>query len=136
MTRPRFDEHSTEFGLWLRKQPEIESKKGYVATNIDFLWANYKNGFWMLLEEKRHGGKPTKSQIELFTLLDGILKRLGQYGIYKGFHYLIFERTNPDDGKMWLDGDEITIRELLDFLTFSALEFRYSRRFEIEKMVG
>ena len=53
MTQKRRDGNSTEFGLWLREQPEIDSKYGYVTTNIDFFWCNYKSNEWMLIEEKR-----------------------------------------------------------------------------------
>jgi len=57
MTRKRNDSHSTEFGLWLREQNEIDSSLGYLATNIDFMWTNYKTGQWMILEEKRYESK-------------------------------------------------------------------------------
>jgi hypothetical protein len=42
MTRKRYDNHSTEFGLWLREQEELKSSLGFVATNLDFIWSNYK----------------------------------------------------------------------------------------------
>jgi len=51
MTRRRNDNHSTEFGLWLREQPDIDSKLGYITTNLDYVWKNYKTGDWMLIEE-------------------------------------------------------------------------------------
>ena len=62
MTRKRYDKHSTEFGLWLREQKELDSKFGYVATNLDYMWKNYKTGLWMFLEEKRYNGQLTFSQ--------------------------------------------------------------------------
>ena len=43
MTQKRRDDHSTEFGLWLREQDDLDSKKGYIATNIDYVWINYKS---------------------------------------------------------------------------------------------
>jgi len=53
MTKPRFDDKSTEFGLWLRNQKEIDSGLGYITSNLDYIWRNYNTGDWMLIEEKR-----------------------------------------------------------------------------------
>jgi len=118
MTKKRHDLHSTEFGLWLREQPEIDSGLGYVATNIDYLWQNYKTGEWLLLEEKRYGALPSISQRKQFGHLDAALQ--GTPG-YRGFYVLTFERTSPADGRMWLcrlgkQGQEVTQEELVGFL--------------------
>jgi hypothetical protein len=113
MTKRRFDTHSTEFGLWLREQNEIDSNLGFVATNLDFIWYNYKSGKWMLLEEKRHGGLIQFYQRALFNKIDKLCQR---DSLYCGFHELVFENTNPSDGRMWLDGKAITVNELLKFL--------------------
>ena len=115
MTAKRKDEHSTEFGLWLRAQPEIDSKLGFVATNIDFLWRNYKTGDWMLIEEKRYMSKPKFPQTELFTLIDWCAKL---HPKYRGFHIVQFEKTSPDDGAIYLDDKEITREQLISFLMF------------------
>lgn len=117
MTRQRNDDHSTEFGLWLRKQAAIDSGIGYVTTNLDYLWSNYTTGEWMLLEEKRHGAFLTDCQVRLFRLLDSVCQ--GAPG-YCGFHRIRFENTNPDDGKIWLDGKLVTPAELIAFLQFSV----------------
>jgi len=53
MTKRRNDSHSTEYGLWLRDEPSIDSSLGYVATNIDYIWRNYKTGDWMIQEGKK-----------------------------------------------------------------------------------
>jgi hypothetical protein len=113
MTAKRKDEHSTEFGLWLREQPEIDSKLGYVATNIDYLWRNYKTGKWMLIEEKRHNSKPQYWQRQLFNLLNWCAKH---HPDFIGFYYLIFENTSPEDGKIYLSGKTVTKDELIEFL--------------------
>lgn len=125
MTQQRRDSHSTEFGLWLRDQKEIDSGLGYVATNIDYLWRNYKTGKWMLIEEKRYGRKAKYPQTALFELLD---KACQLDNNYYGFHYLIFENTSPDDGKIFLDNKEITKDELLQFLLFETDPVRYHER--------
>lgn len=117
MTQQRRDNHSTEFGIWLRNQPEIDSNKGFVATNIDYVWRNYKTGEWMLIEEKRYGGLPKTYQEQLFKLLDWCCKH---HPKYKGFKILQFENTSPDDGRIVLDGKQITKEELINILSFKV----------------
>jgi len=116
MTKRRFDAHSTEFGLWLREQPEIDSSRGYVATNVDYIWKNYDTLDWMIIEEKRHGSQPKNWQTSIFLQLDALCKANPHY---HGFHVLVFENTSPDDGLIWLDGKEIVRDELIAFLQFA-----------------
>ena len=113
MTRQRNDNHSTEFGLWLREQEELDSKLGYVATNLDYIWSNYKTGQWMLLEEKRYMSEPTFSQHEQFNKIHKAC--LGDTG-YCGLHLIQFEKTSPEDGAIFLDRHEISKAELVKFL--------------------
>ena len=113
MTRKRYDSHSTEFGLWLREQAAIDSSLGFVATNLDYIWANHKTGAWMLIEEKRHGSNPTYSQRELFKVLHGACKDAPGY---RGIHLLTFENTSPDDGHIYWDRQEITREQLITIL--------------------
>lgn len=115
MTLRRFDEHSTEFGLWLRKQPEIDSKLGYLASNIDYMWRNYKTGLWMLIEEKRHNSLPKFWQKSMFKILFNLCKLDKNF---KGFHLIVFENTSPDDGKIFLNRKEINRDDLIKFLKF------------------
>jgi hypothetical protein len=115
MTQERRDSHSTEFGLWLRDQKEIDSALGYVATNIDYVWQNYKTGQWMFIEEKRYGRQPKFYQQKIFDILSWCGKH---HPRYCGFHVLVFENTSPEDGKIFLNGKEIGREELLQFLQF------------------
>jgi len=115
MTRQRNDNHSTEFGLWLREQAEIDSKLGFIATNVDYVWHNYKTGDWMLLEEKRHNGGVARWQRELFDLLDGVCKT---HPKYRGFFVIRFEHTSPADGKIFINGNVVTCEDFLRFLRF------------------
>lgn len=114
MTRKRFDDKSTEFGLWLREQAEIASSKGFIATNIDYVWCNYKTGKWLILEEKRYNAQLKKWQQNLFEKIDKICSADPDYC---GLHVLIFERTCPEDGGMWLNEKKITKEELIKFLS-------------------
>lgn len=113
MTRKRNDNHSTEFGLWIREQEDIDSKLGFVASNLDYIWTNYKTGQWLLIEEKRYMSPLTYSQKEQFKTLDKICKLDKSY---KGFYVLMFENTSPEDGKIFLNNKELTKDELIDFL--------------------
>lgn len=115
MTQERRDGHSTEFGLWLRRQREIDSKLGYVATNLDFIWSNYRTGAWMILEEKRYGQQPRRYQLCLFWLLDKVAPLDPNY---RGFHLLTFQKTCPEDGEVFLDDRLIGRDELVEFLQF------------------
>lgn len=118
MTLQRNDNHSTEFGLWLRHQEEIDSKLGYVATNIDYIWRNYKTRKWMLIEEKRYMSPLKFPQSELLSLVDNASKN---DNTYYGLHLLQFEHTDPDDGKIFIDGVAVTKDELIKFLQFGGI---------------
>lgn len=113
-TQRRRDKHSTEFGLWLRDQKEINSYLGYNTSNVDFMWMNERMQQWLFIEEKRSLAKLPPAQRRIFEKLDQSISGSG----YLGLHILIFERTNPDDGRMILDGREIYRDELIEFLMF------------------
>jgi hypothetical protein len=123
MTRQRLDGHSTEFGLWLRGQlPDqktdvrcIDSVLGFVTTNLDYVWHNYKTRPWMAIEEKRYQADVSFSQDSIFRLVNEAFKSDVQY---HGLHILRFEKTNPEDGRMWLNGKMLTTEQLLAFLRF------------------
>jgi hypothetical protein len=117
MTQKRRDNHSTEFGLWLRNQPEIDSKLGYVATNIDYVWKNYKTDQWMIIEEKRYGHQPRFYQQKIFDVLNWCCKH---HPKFYGVHVLVFENTRPDDGNIFWDGEAITKDDLLKILKFEV----------------
>jgi len=120
MTRKRNDSHSTKFGLWLREQPEIDSSLGYVATNIDCVWQNYKTGEWMLIEEKRYMAEPSYAQRQVFRVVNKAIRD----SKYKGFHLIQFENTTPDDGRTSLDRKEISKEQLISFLQFRFNEVK------------
>ena len=117
MTKPRYDSFSTEFGLWLREQSSLDSSLGYVATNLDYIWYNYKTGEWMLIEEKRHKGEIKLYQRQIFGRIDKLCQADSSY---KGFHQITFENTSPENGQIWIDGNLVSKTELLDFLRFKS----------------
>lgn len=115
MTRPCRNGGGTDFSNWLRKQPEIDSKVGYNTTDIDFVWEDYKADYFMLLETKEYMAEVTFSQRKLFNRLHNALQNINGY---KGYHLLQFEKTSPENGKIYLDRKEITKAELIKFLQF------------------
>lgn len=115
MTQRRHDNHSTEFGLWLREQNEIDSKLGYITTNLDFVWRNYKTGEWILIEEKRYKKDCAQWQKEIFSILH---KASRNDKNYKGFYFVQFEKTSPEDGRIWINYKEATKQELINILKF------------------
>lgn len=135
MTQQRRDAHSTEFGLWTRGQREIKSELGFITTNLDFIWADYQSGLWMLLEEKRFRvGILRPYQVDLYQLIHRFAVNDPNY---RGFHKVVFERTSPDDGWICLDNGEnvpertpgvVTRKEFLTFLRFEAPPKWYATR--------
>jgi len=119
MTRKRNDNHSTEFGLWLREQKVIDSKKGFLASNLDFIWTNYKNKKWLLIEEKRYMAKIKQWQRKMFITLHNAAKNDSNY---QGFYFIQFEKTSPEDGKIYINHELRTKKELLDLLLFRGLK--------------
>lgn len=115
MTKQRNDSHSTEFGLWLRQQRTLDSGLGYIATNVDYVWRNYKRGWWMYIEEKRYSVDVPRYQRDIFKMLE---QTASGDPHYYGFHIIVFENTSPDDGRIWLDGCEVSKEDLLSFLRF------------------
>jgi hypothetical protein len=65
MTLQRKYPGASNFSNWLRVQPGISSELGFVATDIDYIWSNYKTGYWMLIV-----------RINYFILLTKLLKQI------------------------------------------------------------
>jgi len=125
MTRKRIDGHSTEFGLWFRNQKEIDSYLGYRNYNLDCVWwkkegFNKEPKYWMLIEEKRHMADCKGDQKLTYVWLHKKLMK-SKDSTYKGMHLLQFEKTSPEDGKIYLDRQEITKEQLINFLQFKNI---------------
>lgn len=132
------NEESTQFSRWLRNQPELDSHLGFRTNNIDYPWQNWKTNQFLLLEEKRKMKEMTDSQRNQFIQFDYIFYHYNN-DLYKGFHLIQFENTNPDDGKIFLDKKEISKEILFKFLKFEADEELYSsyfKKFPIEQGSG
>ena len=117
MTRHRNDDHSTAFGLWLRDQPELDSKEeGLDINDIDYAVFNYLTGTLLLIEEKRFGSTVTYAQRDSFNLIHQMLKFAAESGQkfrtakgarsiqYLGFHTVTFSHSGPNDSE-WITWD-------------------------------
>lgn len=118
MTKHVKHESGGGFSDWLRQQSPLDSSKGYVVTDLDFFYYNYKTGKYILLEEKRMFGSNKKneltySQRKIFGILDQNCKSDPNY---KGFFVITFENTCPSDGRIFVNGMEYTEGQLIKFL--------------------
>lgn len=138
MTRQRNDDKSTEFGLWLRQQPELDSRRfGFDAENLDYIWHDYVNGRLMLIEEKRHGAQLSFAQRDTHSIIDQAMSFACEWGVfdrlksdrpreirYYGYHVIRFEHTSPEDGWVEIDGERTTADDLKRFLRFEGVSAR------------
>jgi hypothetical protein len=117
MTQQRVinDGKDTDFSAWLRRQPEIDSQKGFITTDIDYLWKNYKTGEWMILEEKTHGNIVPRWQGEFLQAVDNLGVNDGKF---KGTYLVRFENTDPDNGRIMVNKKLLSRSEFISFLRF------------------
>lgn len=117
MTTPRRwkPENQTAWQTWLRGVPELDARRGYTASDLDLIWSNWQTGEWMLLEAKCRKARLKPFQRFLFERLAELCKADPNF---HGFHELTFEAESPEDGRIWLDGQEITRETLIAFLAF------------------
>lgn len=133
MTQQLRFETGTPFGVWLRQKQQIDSRRfGLSIQNLDYIIHRYSFKSCqaiMLIEEKRFCGKSSFAQKDTHNILhQGLLYANNRpvrtaRGVmmplrYLGYHTLIFEKTNPDDGLMWWDGQEINQDILFRLLRF------------------
>ena len=118
MTRQRNDNNGTEFEAWRRKQQHLSSGLGYLATDVDFIWRNYKTKQFMFVEEKCKMSTMTGPQYETFKMVD---EQMSSHPDYMGFHLLQFENTSPEDGKIYWNKKHISLDRLNQILTFENI---------------
>ena len=133
MTRQRRIDGGTPFGLWLRKEPQIDSRHyGLSIQDVDHVVHRYQGLPYqplMLLEEKQYGAESNFAQRDTLNILHQALQYAHGQTVrtmrgatvpfhYAGYHLVQFERTSPDDGLVWWNGrliDRITLYRLLKF---------------------
>ena len=111
----------TPFSNWLR-----DTKIQASCHDIDYVWHNYNENWFMTLEEKTCNASQSISQKDTQGIVFQFLRastphqcltmRGWQSMTYKGHHVIVLENTTPDNGSISLDGVAINKEELLHFL--------------------
>ena len=80
----------------------------------------------MIIEEKRYNKRPTRPQLDCLSQISSFLT---VSNLYRGSYVIIFEKTNPDDGKIllgkiyseiYLNLREVSKAELISLLRFES----------------
>jgi hypothetical protein len=133
MTRDRSFGEDTPLKGWIRHHPELDSKLGYVGTDVDLVWYNHKKAMIMLQEHKEHGAAVGPSQEATLSVLDQAIQHTltnpdfrlisRRFSIppnvhYCGLHTIVCQHTSPDDGEVSIDGVKVSPEDLVRFLQF------------------
>lgn len=105
MTRQDSHKRSLYFSQWLRDNLP-DSSTGTYITDIDFVIFNWKSHNRMLfVEEKTHGADMTTAQRNVYKK---IVKALQDSGIQADCAFVKFENTSFEDGRVWINNQEVT----------------------------
>jgi len=111
-----------DFSGWIREKLP-DSKTGFMVSDLDFIFYNYKTKKLMLVEVKTRKGKMRTWQERLFIMLDKLIKAsAADFGIkYYGFKCIRFESTSFKNGRCVVDGivnrKVVTESELIKILS-------------------
>jgi hypothetical protein len=93
-----------------------DANRGFTFIDIDTILRNHERQTFALLEIKCKAAPLSYAQSKIFNEMDEFLRR----GVCCGFFVLQFENTSFDNGKAFLNGQEITGD---DFRTFLKINF-------------
>ncbi len=114
---------SLAFSAWIREQLP-DSSTGLCVGNLDWIFWNWKTRILILAEEKTNGVNYISTWYARFVkeILDPALKEYAAKNdiLYLGFHLISFEKTNPSDGKVYIDKREVSEEGLRRFLNGDA----------------
>lgn len=110
---------SLDFSQWVREKLP-DSSTGFCASDLDFILWNWKTKKVMFLEIKTRNSYPKYFQKSMYNNLHKWIKNgIDADWKYYGFHLIVFENTTFEDGKCYLDNEEISEQELIKFLSFN-----------------
>lgn len=101
-----------DFSKWIRTELP-DSASGFSVSDLDFVIWNWKTKKVIMLEIKTRMSIPRKGQYMMWKNLEKwIAKGIDEDWTFHGFHFIKFENTNFEDGKVFYDDKEITEYEL------------------------
>lgn len=105
------------FSGWIREKLP-DSKTGYLVSDIDFVLYNFKTKKLMILEVKTRNAELRMWQTIFYKNISNWLKKgIDEDWTFLGVHIIKFENTFFNDGKCFLDGEEINEENLIEFLS-------------------
>lgn len=111
-----------EFSQWIRDELP-SSKTAFMVSDLDFILWNYRSKRMMFIEVKTNSHDVFKFQRIMFTQMAKWIQRgIDQYRdgwSFLGYHEIVFERKNFQDGKCWLNKREVTEQQLIEFLSLT-----------------
>lgn len=124
MTRQELtNERDLTFSKWIRARLP-DSSTGFLVSDLDFIIYDFKKKKIMMLETKTRNNDVKQWQRILFTNIERWMnKGIDNDWTFFGFHYIKFEGTDFTNGKVYLDENEISENDLIDFLSFEEKEY-------------
>lgn len=133
MTTLRRDSTGTQFGTWLRTQhQELIGSNQFSAQNLDYIWHNYRDGWFITIEEKRWRKASDKAQLDTHGIVAQMLKAASGIPVqtmrgvrpaeYKGHYVIVFENTTPDDGWVNVNHKRVDKNDILKLLMTGKIE--------------
>ena len=127
-TEERTGYRELRFSQWIRENlPSSRRPSCFTVFDVDFVLRNYNTRRLAFVELKCYQSEPRPGQRLTMELIDEIM-RLGtqarneHYGhqsmawTYCGYWLLQLEYTRPDEGRIWLNGYELTEGQLKHYL--------------------
>jgi len=126
----RNSDHAPDSYLFDWFSRNLPDAKSYFVTDVDFVIRD-RAGRLLLLEVKRRKSEVKPHQNVTFQILHHALKQISGKEIpvridgrkttltvfYRGFAFLQFENTSFEDGAAYLNGQQMTERQIIDFLS-------------------
>ena len=107
-----------DFSAWVRTNLP-DSSTGYLVSDLDFIFYNYKTKKIALCEIKTRNKGINTWQGKLFEFLDSCIKKgLPPDWTYLGFFLIRFEHTFFSDGLVFLNGQPSSEEEIKLKLSF------------------
>lgn len=125
MTRLRQTNYTGfDFSDWLRSNCR-DSSDGLTMTDCDMSIYDYKRKYLMFIEVKRRMKFLTYPQERMFSMIDDAMRQYKTNRIkkYCGFHIVQFENTWFSDGRVFVDGAEVSEYDLARILSFDDDDF-------------